>query len=705
MRHVNEGRLLVGTFSRDGTEVAIKVLACPKEGGFREEVEVLSRFRHPNLVILMGFARNGKERYLVYELLPGGDLNGRLNKDASFTWKQRLSVVLDSALGLSHLHGSRPQVFHRDVKTQNILMDKNGTGKVADFGLACLAQQNQNSLAVSQTSGTIGYADPLYIRSGVVTEKSEVYSMGMVILEVLTGRPPALQHANGRIEYQFDHLNGEMSRLVAMVDRRGQWPSAMVSLVEIGDTFATALPLVAVRGSEPGTYGVLMKILYGARQKGLTMADHSAGSSSGYISGADAPHKGGHNFNETDEQRKFTAAWVAWGTKCAMDVVKFIWPLFYARTTESFDMTYRWHTHVIGFYKKRGLMTTEGASYADQLDDCLKRGYLPPQHTPEHAFNVTALARLRQENCSQRTRARPSNGWVPDPARKTVTAPKAASPKPVGFKAPPPGWQTPPGWVMSPPPDRPPPAGPPPADAVAQMPPGFMAPSAKAPPQVKSESSSSASGANPPPVPKNRAKAPAPDIPDSVKLELAEEQARADELRRRDLAEADDVELHAAARRARPSEDALRSHPLPSPVVVHLASEFKLAGAEPKDDWIDKAMVYYLRHECGWWNYVDLEPNDRAQERTEDRPPPSGALQLRPYLHGRYATTKWPSRSSVELTERIDFAEHFAAEHDDAPVEGQMTFVDGVCYPEPLALGDWAPEPPNYNDDPDVDFQ
>lgn len=224
------GTVYRGTL-RDGTEVAIKALASPKEGGFREEVEVLSRFRHPNLVILMGFARNGRERLLVYELLPGGDLNARLNKDASFTWRHRLSVVLDAALGLSHLHGSRPKVFHRDIKTQNILMDRNGGGKVADFGLACLAQVNKRSLAVNQTSGTIGYADPLYIRTGVITEKSEVYSLGMVLLEVLTGRPPALQHPNGRVEYQFEHLAGEVRRLQPMVDKRGQWPAQMVDRV------------------------------------------------------------------------------------------------------------------------------------------------------------------------------------------------------------------------------------------------------------------------------------------------------------------------------------------------------------------------------------------------------------------------------------------------------------------------------------------
>lgn len=226
-----ENRLGEGTYGtvfrgtlRDGTEVAIKTLSQPKEGGFREEVEVLSKFRHPNLVILLGFARNGRERYLVYELLPGGDIHSRLAKDVGFRWKERLNVLLDAALGLSHLHGSRPQVFHRDVKTQNILMDRNGTGKVADFGLACLAQQNQNSLMVSQTSGTIGYADPLYIRTGVVTEGSEVYSFGMVMLETLTGRPPALQHPSGRIEYQFDHLRGDMARVLPMVDPRGAWP-------------------------------------------------------------------------------------------------------------------------------------------------------------------------------------------------------------------------------------------------------------------------------------------------------------------------------------------------------------------------------------------------------------------------------------------------------------------------------------------------
>jgi len=135
-----------------------------------------------------------------------------------------VSVLLDAALGLSHLHGCRPQVFHRDIKTQNILMDRNGTGKMADFGLALLANKGCESMTVQNASGTLGYADPSYISNGTVTEKTEVYSYGAVLLEVLTGTPPALQDSAGHVEYQFSHLHGQLSILRAMVDRRAQWP-------------------------------------------------------------------------------------------------------------------------------------------------------------------------------------------------------------------------------------------------------------------------------------------------------------------------------------------------------------------------------------------------------------------------------------------------------------------------------------------------
>lgn len=215
---------------KDGTEVAIKALNNPKDSGFKEEVLVLSKFRHPNLVILMGFSRNNKDRYLLYELLPGGDLCARLQRDAAFDWKKRLACCLDASLGLSHLHNATPKVFHRDIKTQNILLDRNGTAKMADFGLALLAQPREGGCAVEQCSGTIGYADPLYISSSIVTEKSEVYSFGMVLLEVLTGRPPALQAPNGTVQYTYQQVSDWRS-VMPLVQWRAGWSPEMAQRV------------------------------------------------------------------------------------------------------------------------------------------------------------------------------------------------------------------------------------------------------------------------------------------------------------------------------------------------------------------------------------------------------------------------------------------------------------------------------------------
>ena len=111
------GSVYKGTM-KDGTEVAIKVINLHTESGFEDEVRVLSRFRHPNLVILMGFARSGSRRFLIYELLAGGDVSKRLHncEDIPFLWHQRVSIALDAACGLSHLHNSAPKAFHRDIK-------------------------------------------------------------------------------------------------------------------------------------------------------------------------------------------------------------------------------------------------------------------------------------------------------------------------------------------------------------------------------------------------------------------------------------------------------------------------------------------------------------------------------------------------------------------------------------------------------------
>ena len=162
----------------------------------------------------------------MYEYLSGGDVSRRLQKcareNASFTALQRLSVALDAACGLSHLHNSNPKAFHRDIKTANILLDRNGGSKMADFGLSCLSRSSEHK--VKQASGTIGYACPYYIQRGVVTEGSEVYSFGMVLIELLCNAPPACSGPNpGEILYLVNHLQGSVVRCAGMADPKAGW--------------------------------------------------------------------------------------------------------------------------------------------------------------------------------------------------------------------------------------------------------------------------------------------------------------------------------------------------------------------------------------------------------------------------------------------------------------------------------------------------
>eukprot|EP00927_Polykrikos_kofoidii_P059605 TRINITY_DN54750_c0_g1_i1.p1 TRINITY_DN54750_c0_g1~~TRINITY_DN54750_c0_g1_i1.p1 ORF type:complete len:1083 (+),score=178.75 TRINITY_DN54750_c0_g1_i1:188-3436(+) len=230
------GSVYKGTM-RDGTEVAIKVLQVPEEAGFEEEVKVLSRFRHPNLVILMGFARHNETggRSLIYEYLAGGDVSKRLQRSRkgteNFQWNFRISALLDAASGLSHLHNLPVRAFHRDIKSPNILLDRNNTAKMADFGLSCVSISSEHKVA--QASGTVGYACPEYIRTGVITEFSEVHSFGMVILEVLTGAPPAVQRPDRPNEFCYltDHLGGSIGKAVRMLDPSGNFPPALSQLL------------------------------------------------------------------------------------------------------------------------------------------------------------------------------------------------------------------------------------------------------------------------------------------------------------------------------------------------------------------------------------------------------------------------------------------------------------------------------------------
>lgn len=233
----------------DGSEVAIKMIdlagsASPELSGFQEEVETLSKFRHPNLVTLMGWGKHQNLRYLIYECLVGGDVFQRMLKAHSppaqwgpFIWHERLSAILDAATGLSHLHNVKPQAFHRDIKSANILLDKHGTAKMADFGLSCVSsgRRGHSSVTVTNISGTPGYACPIYSRTGVVTQGSEVYSFGMVILELLTNLAPAAADParHGGIIYPVannvaPNQPGALDRVVRCIDTQADWPPPVI---------------------------------------------------------------------------------------------------------------------------------------------------------------------------------------------------------------------------------------------------------------------------------------------------------------------------------------------------------------------------------------------------------------------------------------------------------------------------------------------
>ncbi|KAF5774463.1 putative protein kinase RLK-Pelle-CrRLK1L-1 family [Helianthus annuus] len=197
--HGGFGKVYKGKIS-DGTTntyYAIKRLHFKSHQGETEfwvEVEMLSRLRHCNIVPLIGYCNEGKKMALVYEYMQNGTLYDHLHKKGTvLTWSQRLKICLGAARGLDYLHtgtGTQHGVIHRDVKSSNILLDQNYAAKIADFGLAKIGPTNQKCTYVSTTvKGTFGYMDPNYFNTGRLTRKSDVYAFGVVLLEVLSGRP------------------------------------------------------------------------------------------------------------------------------------------------------------------------------------------------------------------------------------------------------------------------------------------------------------------------------------------------------------------------------------------------------------------------------------------------------------------------------------------------------------------------------------
>ncbi|XP_043718942.1 receptor-like serine/threonine-protein kinase ALE2 isoform X2 [Telopea speciosissima] len=182
----------------DGINVAVKVLKRADQQGGREflaEVEMLSRLHHRNLVKLIGICTEDNIRCLVYELIPNGSVESHLHgvdkEAAPLDWVARMKIALGAARGLAYLHeDSSPRVIHRDFKSSNILLEHDFTPKVSDFGLARTALDEGNKHISTRVMGTFGYVAPEYAMTGHLLVKSDVYSYGVVLLELLTGRKP-----------------------------------------------------------------------------------------------------------------------------------------------------------------------------------------------------------------------------------------------------------------------------------------------------------------------------------------------------------------------------------------------------------------------------------------------------------------------------------------------------------------------------------
>ncbi|XP_042476572.1 wall-associated receptor kinase-like 20 [Macadamia integrifolia] len=178
---------------QDGTSVAIK---AAKVGNIKStqqvlnEVGILSQVNHKNLVRLLGCCVEVEQPLMIYEYVSNGTLHGHLRgKRGTFLdWKRRLQIALQTAEALTYLHSSaHTPIFHRDIKSTNILLDGELNAKVADFGLSRLAKPGLSHVSTC-AQGTLGYLDPEYYRNYQLTEKSDVYSYGVVLLELLTSQ-------------------------------------------------------------------------------------------------------------------------------------------------------------------------------------------------------------------------------------------------------------------------------------------------------------------------------------------------------------------------------------------------------------------------------------------------------------------------------------------------------------------------------------